>query len=75
MNIESRWKSLQTPRSGCEDIIKTDIREIGSKYVNSVEAIQDWSHKVILYREFNKKNKVFDTVPIKNLTRPEYKIF
>jgi hypothetical protein len=50
MRIESRGKSLRTPKSGWEDIIKTDIREIGSKYVNSVEIIQDWCHKVILYR-------------------------
>lgn len=50
MRIESRWKSLQTPRSGWEDIIKTDIIGMGSKYVNLVEVIQDWCHKMILYR-------------------------
>jgi hypothetical protein len=41
MHTESGSKSLHTPRSGWEDDIKTDIREMGRKYVNSVEVVQD----------------------------------
>jgi hypothetical protein len=33
----------------------SDIRKIGSKYVNSVEVIQDWCQKVTLFGSLQRK--------------------